>query len=197
MSKIGLIPIRTGSKRFPEKNFSYFLDTTLIKNTVDKMIKAGIEKIYISTDDFEFVKNFAVINKFKDKVLIFQRPSELASDEATTDSVVKDFIYQIGINYDDTIIMCQVTSPNWSAHRLIYALHRLEEKNKVVISVSPDFQPNGCFYVFTRYQFDKTQSILNNDLYLVVLNWSESADIDYKHQLKIAEAVATNSKDEN
>lgn len=201
MTTIGFIPIRTGSKRFQKKNFSKFLDTTLLQNTVDKLIKAGINKIYISTDDFEAVKDFAVINKFKDKVIIFQRPHELASDETITDLVVNDFIHQIGILYDDTIVftivLCQVTSPNWSAHRLIYALHRHEEKNKVVISVSPNYEPNGCFYIFTKEQFEHSYSILNNDLYLVVLNWDESIDIDYSYQLHIAEAIATNSKDEN
>lgn len=194
----GLIPVKSQSTRFPDKNFSEFCSPTnglrsnLISNTINKLLKARIDKIFISTDTPEKVNEKIVSPPAAfDNLYILKRPKELATPETTQDEVIHDFISQLSIEKNYVIILCQVTSPNWYPHRLSYALNKLKQHRKTIVSVSPDYKPNGCFYIFTKEMFLQHQSIYNHDngIYLVVIPWKESTDIDYPYQLPIAEAI--------
>ena len=60
MSKIAVIPARSGSKRLPKKNYKPFNSRTLVEIARDKCLATGIfDKVIISSDDpvFEKLKN--------------------------------------------------------------------------------------------------------------------------------------------
>ncbi len=89
MEKIAVIPIRSGSKRLPKKNYKLFNFRTLAEIARDKTLASGIfDKIIISSDDPYFKK---LINC--NKVDFLQRKSHLTDDNATTDVVV-DFLFE-------------------------------------------------------------------------------------------------------
>ncbi len=188
MRTIGIIPVRSGSKRFPDKNFSEFKDTTLIKNTISKLQKAHITDIIISTD---------VVNKLIHlPVMIMERPTELAQDTTTQEEVILDIISKIQDPDNYTIVLAQVTTPNWSPHRLSYALNKLEHKKvDSIVSVSPDYKPNGAFYIIHKDTFLKHKKLYTSNMYLVKMSWEESTDIDYEYQLQIARALAVGNYD--
>lgn len=214
---IGLIPVKSFSKRFPEKNFSEFCPETgfrgnLISNTIEKLVKARVDKIFISTDKPEKIigkKEYSPPAAYTELYVIGRHTEETQEKpEITMNEVVLDFIEHTKVGTpsfisgklpDNYIIcLCQVTSPNWSPHRLVYAISRMKQHKKPVISVSPDFQPNGCFYVFTKGLFLECLDIYtsSNGIYLTQLTWDESIDIDYYHQLRIAEAISRGDCDE-
>jgi CMP-N-acetylneuraminic acid synthetase len=186
MEIMGLIPIRSGSKRFLDKNFSNFCGTTLIDYTIKRMISAGIteKNITISTDVPDRIKSRYIVN-------VKIRPDELAKDDSTADSVVGHFINNYQISDDYIIVMCQVTSPTWLPHNLTSAINIFDQVNKPVISVSPNYQPNGAFYIFKKTHYLQHNSIYIHDsgIYLFKLLWKESVDIDYPYQHSIAEAI--------
>lgn len=201
MKTIGIIPVRSGSKRFPGKNFSLFNSNTLIKNTIDKLVKARIDEIYISTDAPDEVRTNVITPPAAfNKLYILDRPHDLAEDNSKIEDVILHIIEKIEdvISEEDYIIvLAQVTSPNWSPHSLIYAINRLEDKKvDSVISVSPDFKPNGCFYVIKKSTFLLHKKLYLPNMYLVDLTWKESTDIDFEYQLYIAEAIARGNTDE-
>jgi len=190
MKTIGIIPVRSGSKRFPGKNFSAFNETTLIENTIAKLRKAKIDDIIISTDAIQKVIHLPV--------MVMERPKELAQDDSKIEDVILDIIEKLQYppEEDYIIVLAQVTSPNWSPHSLIYAINRLEDKKvDSVVSVSPNFQPNGCFYVIKKSTFLLHKKLYLPNMYLVDLNWNESIDIDFEYQLYIAEAIARGNYD--
>ena len=203
MKTIGIIPVRKGSNRFPGKNFSAFNETTLIRNTIDKLVRARVDEIYISTDAPEEVKaNVVTPPAAFNKLYILDRPTELAQDDSKIEDVILDVIEKLQYppEEDYIIVLAQVTSPNWSPHSLIYAIHRLEDKNvDSVISVSPDLKPNGAFYVFKKSTFLIHILIHNKiyspNMYLVQLDWDESADIDFEYQWYIAQTIARGNYD--
>ncbi len=215
MKTIGIIPVKTQSTRFPGKNFSEFNEKTLLTNTIEKMLH-HVDTIIISTDDTDKVKNIIDcfipsmqpsiftepngIKELKKGIYILHRNKELCTPETPTDDVICNIIInKLGfIKEDYTIALCQVTSPNWESRVLGYALERHESFNyeKTIISVSPDYRPNGCFYIFTKNKFMEYQHIYAPDLYLVVLDWKQCADIDYRHDLYIAEAVSKGEYDD-
>ncbi len=212
MRTFGIIPVKKDSTRFPEKNFYELCGKPLIVNTIEKMLKY-IDTIFISTDDPDRVKCIVESNGHKTNgdsdinykidpgIYIIKRSKELCKPETPTDDVIYNLIEQLSFFDEDyTIVLCQVTSPNWSSHKLIYALEKhksYEHKlNKTVISVNPDYKPNGCFYIFTKSKFMKYQYIYTPDLYLVVMDWKESSDIDFMYQLFISEALKKGDYDE-
>ena len=89
MEKIAVIPVRSGSKRLPKKNYKSFNSRTLAEIARDKCLASGIfDKIIISSDDpfFEELVNCK-------EVEFIQRAEHLACDDATTDMVI-DFFFQ-------------------------------------------------------------------------------------------------------
>ena len=89
MSKIAVIPARSGSKRLPKKNYKSFNSRNLVELARDKCLASGIfDEIIISSDDV-FFKGLVTSNKVK----FLYRTHDLAGDEATTDVVV-DFFFK-------------------------------------------------------------------------------------------------------
>lgn len=198
MRTIAIIPIRSGSKRFPNKNFSSFNGTTLIENTVAKLIKAKIDEIIISTDVPKKVKNIISSSIRSDNLKIVSRSPELAQDNSKIEDVILDVIENtISTSEDFIIILAQITSPNWNPHSLQYAINKLEDKKvNSIISVSPDYKPNGAFYVIKKSTFLLYKKLYLPNMYLIDLNWKESTDIDFEYQLYIAEAIARGNTDD-
>lgn len=200
MRTFGIIPVKSESIRFPDKNFSDFNGKPLIVNTLEKMIEY-IDSIFISTDNPSRVKEILDIHnirvnkpildsKIENGVYIILRSKDLCKPETPTDDVIYDLIKRIDLKEDYIIVLCQVTSPNLKPYTLKHALEECSSfPDETIISVSPDYKPNGCFYIFTKYKFLRYQHIYAPNLYLVVLDWEQSADIDYAYQLFIAEAI--------
>ena len=89
MNKIAVIPVRSGSKRLPKKNYKPFNSRNLVQIARDKCLASGIfDKIIISSDDpvFEGLVNC-------NQVEFLLRTEDLAGDDATTDIVV-DFFFK-------------------------------------------------------------------------------------------------------
>ena len=88
MNKIAVIPVRSGSKRLPKKNYKSFNSKNLAQIARDKCLASGIfDKVIISSDDPVFKE---LINC--NEVEFLQRSDNLANDFATTDMVV-DFFF--------------------------------------------------------------------------------------------------------
>ena len=89
MKNIAVIPVRSGSKRLPKKNYIPFNSKNLVQIARDKCLDAGIfDKIIISSDDSYFEE---FVNC--DDVQFLLRKKDLADDVATTDKVV-DFFFE-------------------------------------------------------------------------------------------------------
>ena len=105
MKKIAVIPVRSGSKRLPKKNYKNFNSRNLAEIARDKCLAAGIfDKVIISSDD-PFFKN--LVNS--DEVQFLKRKEDLANDEATTDMVV-DFFFK-ELPSCETILWVNSVSP--------------------------------------------------------------------------------------
>ena len=89
MNKIAVIPVRSGSKRLPKKNYKSFNSRTLAEIARDKCLSSGIfDKVIITSDDTVFE---GLVNS--NEVEFLQRTENLAGDDATTDMVV-DFLFE-------------------------------------------------------------------------------------------------------
>ena len=102
---VAIIPARGGSKGLPGKNIKDLMGKPLIAWSIESALNSKlVDEVYVSTED-KHIKECAL--SYGANVDI--RPIKLASDNATTISVIQDFI----LRYPkfDTIVILQPTSP--------------------------------------------------------------------------------------
>lgn len=116
-----LIPMRGGSKSIPKKNIKMIADRPLCDWVIKASINAKkVDEIYVSTDCEEIAE---VVKKTAPSVKILGRSAELATDEATTESVILDFMNRVNF---DILVTVQATSPLLTGNDIDSALEMFE-----------------------------------------------------------------------
>lgn len=112
MKILYLIPARGGSKGIPNKNIKPLAGKPLIEYSIDiaKQIASDTDDICVTTDS----EDIAAVAKRAGINIPFIRPAELASDTASSESVIKHALsyYQDNLNKTyDVVVLLQPTSP--------------------------------------------------------------------------------------
>ena len=107
---IAFIPVRGGSKSIPLKNIKILNGKPLVYWAAKAANDAEcIDKVIIATDSEEIK---AVIKSFNlTKVEIYDRNPENATDTASTESVMLEYLYNAESNDNDLFFLIQATSP--------------------------------------------------------------------------------------
>jgi CMP-N,N'-diacetyllegionaminic acid synthase len=146
MKHLVVIPARGGSKGVPRKNVKDLAGKPLIYYTIEAAREIFEDRhIIVSTDD-EVIKE--VVEKTGLKVP-FLRPTELATDEAGTQEVLKHaikFSEDIGY-YPDTLILLQPTSPFRTGDHIRAALTLYHSDLDMVVSVK-ETKSNPYYVLF-------------------------------------------------
>jgi len=109
---IGIVPLRSGSKGIPNKNIKDFLGKPLFWWVCNALQKSHyIEEFHVLLDSMNYADAF--VSFYFSKGRIHWRSIETATDEATTESAVMDWIHK-GVfkrEPEDHIVLVQATSP--------------------------------------------------------------------------------------
>ena len=135
-----VIPARGGSKGLPGKNIKLLCGKPLIEYSIDvaRAITSD-DNICVSTDDqkiINIVENYGLS-------VPFVRPSELASDTASTNDVLLhaiSFYASRGKNYD-VILLLQPTSPLRTIDQVKEAIGMYHSGIDMVVSVTKSHAP--------------------------------------------------------
>jgi len=101
---LGIIPARGGSKGIPKKNIRLLCEEPLIAWTIKAAQNARLlDRFVVSTEDEEIAQ---VSRQYGAEVV--ERPAELATDEASTLSVLQHVLAQIPA---ETVVLLQATCP--------------------------------------------------------------------------------------
>jgi len=131
MKVLAVVPARSGSKGFPNKNIAKIKGKTLIELAVKVAMDCSIiNDVYISTDSKEY-EDIAILAGAKSHEL---RPKELANDTAKSIDVIIDLINKLEKEYD-YLVLLQPTSPIRKAEDIENMLKNIIE-NKADASVS-------------------------------------------------------------
>jgi CMP-N,N'-diacetyllegionaminic acid synthase len=125
---VTLIPARGGSKGIPKKNIVDINGKPLIAYAIEASIKSHSNETWVSTEDDEIA---ITAKKYGARVL--RRPEEIATDNATSESVLLHFTKEV--NDFDILIFLQATCPFVQNSDINNALILMED-NDSVISVS-------------------------------------------------------------
>ncbi|MCW7471411.1 acylneuraminate cytidylyltransferase family protein [Leptospira kanakyensis] len=126
---LGLIPARGGSKGLPGKNIKMLCGKPLIVWSIEKAKKSKyIDDLIVNTDSLEI----ADISKKNGADVPFIRPSELATDSASTFSVLEHTLnfYKNKNVFYDYLILLEPTSPLREDDDIDKMLLMLEEENE-------------------------------------------------------------------
>lgn len=101
---LGVIPARGGSKGIPGKNIRPLLGKPLIVWSIEAARESRlIDRFVLSTEDAEIASAAREV-----RAEVLDRPEELATDTATTVSVLQHVLERIDA---DTVVLLQPTSP--------------------------------------------------------------------------------------
>jgi len=125
---IAIIPARCGSKSIKFKNIKLFCGKPLIYWTLSALAKSEhIAEIFLATDCDEIEK---VVRGLRlNKVEVYRRLIENATDEASTESLVLEFIDRKALNKETQIILVQATSPLLQTQDIENAFKKYHEGN--------------------------------------------------------------------
>lgn len=179
-----LIPARGGSKGVPNKNIKLLAGKPLIAYSITEALKiAKKEDICVSTDSIP-IKQVAESMGLE---VPFLRPDEIASDTATTESVILhalDYYKHKGIHYD-FVVLLQPTSPLRKAIHIEEAIALINKDVDLIVSVKEtDANPYYVLFqeneegilekskkgVFTRRQDCPVVYELNGAIYVIRVN---------------------------
>jgi CMP-N-acetylneuraminic acid synthetase len=182
MSKIAVIPVRSGSKRLPKKNYKSFNSRTLAEIARDKCLAVGIfDKVIISSDD----PFFAELVNCK-QVEFMQRTEQLTGDDATTDMVIDFFFEQLPSC--ETLLWVNSVSPLQSIEDIKNCGTSLHDPNvDCVMAVNTLYQhcciSNKPINFNPNNSFEKTQDLEPLQRYIYsCMGWRRKTYVEYRNQ---------------
>ena len=140
MTAIALVPARSGSKGFPNKNIATIRNKTLIELSI--AVGKGcqqIDEVYISTDS----KHYEEIAIKAGARSIGLRPAELATDTANNIDVAIHLLNQLEQKYE-YVVLLQPTSPMRTPDDISNMLLKLKrsEEAEAIVSVEKFEEPH-------------------------------------------------------
>ncbi|HHW21119.1 MAG TPA: acylneuraminate cytidylyltransferase [Thermodesulfovibrio thiophilus] len=220
MKKVGVIPLRKGSKSIKNKNRKKLLGRPLFAWVLWEALKSKLDEVYIFTDDkniIEYVKNEY---KYNQKCRVIERSAESATDEASTELALKEYVQKINNNYD-ILCLLQATSPLTTTEDINKVLHKILNDNLdsalTVVEFkrfiwSKDGYPlnydynnrprrqefegllveNGAIYATTKEQFEKTGIRIGGNIGITKMPEDTFTELDEKRDWIIVEKLLEN-----
>lgn len=207
---IAFIPVRCGSKSIPMKNIKPLAGKPLVHwNIIALSEVASIDRIIISTDCDQIASSVQNLNI--SNVEVFERSEASATDTASTESAMFDFIERdSSITREDLFILVQATSPLTASHHFEEALEQYHNTdidslltcvrtkrffwNEDGMPENYDFQnrprrqdfdgklmENGAFYINTVKGIEENQNRLSGKIGVYEMPEHTSIEIDEEH----------------
>jgi N-acylneuraminate cytidylyltransferase len=110
MKTIAFIPVRGGSKSIPFKNIKSFCGKPLVCWNIEALEACNVVDQVIVATDSDAIEKVILARNYK-KTFIYRRSAENACDNASTESVMLEYINNTTLNGDDVFMLVQATSP--------------------------------------------------------------------------------------
>lgn len=213
------LPMRAGSERVPQKNTKTFsgISGGLCKIKLEQLLRTNfVNKIFVSTDDYDVVKISKSFNSDKIKIII--RPQNLASSQASTDELIRyvpeimpdvpilwthvtspfidENIYDQSINmyfknlgsFDSLMSVTKIQKFIWNKTRPV-SYDNNAEKWPRTQTMDPLYEVNGGIFIASKNIYEKCNDRIGNKPFLFETVEEVSFDIDWLSDFKIAEAM--------
>lgn len=214
---IGFVPVRGASKGISGKNIKDFCGKPLLWWVLNALCCSdNIDIVYVATEDIN-IKKISLGFGF-DKVKIYNREQENATDTASTESVMLEFIKKMNFCPDDCFILAQATSPFTTKEDIDNAMEQfLSKKTDSLVSCcrvkrffwsedgvsqnydyknrprrqdfSGNIMENGAFYINTVGNIVRDRNRLSGKIAIYEMEDVSATEIDEQIDWVIAEAL--------
>jgi N-acylneuraminate cytidylyltransferase len=203
---IAIMPLRKGSKSIKFKNRKKILGRPLFSWALYEAAKSNLDKIYIFTDDQFIIDYVNAEYSWIDKIEVMNRSSNSATDIATTESAIEEFLTKINFKYK-TISLLQATSPLITYEDINKCLDPVDKGiYDSVLTVVPfkrflwssdmkpvnydvlnrprrqdfngDYIENGACYTITKEQWEKSHNRLGGKIGIVEMAEDSAYEVD-------------------
>ena len=199
---VTLIPARGGSKGIPRKNLVDVCGRPLIAYAIEASLGSGVAETWVSSEDDEIL---AVSESLGARAI--RRPPELATDDATSESVLLHFAGQVDF---DVLVFLQATSPMVTASDVDRAVALLDEYDSVLSVAeftqfvwqdgrpnydienrrrrqdsSPAYLETGSLFATTREALLRSRNRLSGRIGYCVVPKIRSFDVDSEEDLEV------------
>lgn len=186
---LGVIPARAGSKRIKNKNLRTLCGKPLIAWTIEAANAASrLTTVVVSTED----ENIAQVANLHEAYVI-RRPDELATDEATTGSVLSHALEWMGPDYD-LVVCLHPTSPVRDSVAIDEAVELLwNSQHDTLASVScrkRNYQHNAALYIMrASWLRANPNKHFDDETIPFLMDRPHSIDIDDETDFQMAEFI--------
>lgn len=224
MHRIGIIPLRAGSKGIPFKNRKKLLGRPLFTWVLAEAIFSKLDTIYVFTDD-SWIEEYVNANySWTNKVKLAKRSVESASDTASTEMAMKELAESLSYKFD-SITLLQATSPLTTKRNIDESIGMVESGYDSVLSVvkthrfiwtkdgksvnydfnnrprrqdfEGNFIENGAVYTTRRDTFKNAGNRLGGKIGVLEMEEDTLVEIDSPSDFTILESLIVNRLAEN
>jgi N-acylneuraminate cytidylyltransferase len=215
---VAFLPARGGSKSIPLKNIKLFNGKPLIFWNIFALQRVEVvDEIVIATDSDAIEKT--VLDFGFDKVKIYKRSVENASDTSSTESVMLEYINAVNIPMNSIFMLVQITSPltqteHFSEALQAYSLNKYDSMltcvrnfrfywNENGTSKNYDYRnrprrqefkgelmENGAFYINTAANIIRDKNRLSGKIGIYEMPSYTSIELDEPEDWQILENIA-------
>ena len=214
MSVIAFVPARLGSKSILEKNIKSFCGKPLVFWNLQQLEASIVDQIIVSTDSDKIQK---IVESFNfSKVKIYRRSIENASDFASTESVMLEYINSRNLGGDDIFMLVQITSPFTRSLHFNQGLELFNQYDSVLSccvskkfiwskdgfalnydiynrprrqDYQGDLIENGAFYISLVKNIKKSKNRISGNIGIYKMPEYTAIEIDQKEDWSIAESL--------
>ncbi len=214
-----LLPFKLNSSRVPNKNFKKLYHKPLFEWTLETLLSLkAVNKIVINTDAVNKIKRYSIFKN--PKILIRPRPLNLCGDEVSMNKVIANDIsnYSSDIYLMTHTTNPFLKKKTLNAAISLFKRNFIKKKYDSFFSVNkfqsrfyngkslpinhdpnnliptqqltPWFEENSIFYLFTKNSFNKTNARIGKKPMLFETDRIESIDIDNLDDWYLAELIA-------
>ena len=212
---IAFIPVRGGSKSIPKKNIKDFLGVPLLTRTLEVLEDCSMfTKIVVATD-CETIRKVAEASQ-DERVVVYNREAINATDTASTESVMLEYLEKVEHPKGMHFYLIQVTNPFMEPEDF-YKAEELMKNHDSCVTVTPvksfiwshkghpqnynvfdrprrqDFEgylvENGAFYVSTVGDILLTRNRVSGSIGMLKMKKYSFVELDEPEDWTVAEAL--------
>ncbi len=224
MTSIGFIPLRAGSKGIPGKNKKKLLGRPLFCWSLGAAIASDLSHIYVYTDDKDIISFIHKEYHWTDKITAVHRPEANATDTASTEQAMLDFIDEVQPDFD-LFCLLQATSPFTNASDINACMREIKNGKDSALSVvkthhftwhqdgtpqnydvfnrprRQDFDglliENGAVYATTKSALEQSRNRISGSIATVLMSEESLTEIDTLHDWDVVEMTLSQKLKQN
>ena len=215
---VALLPMKGTSERVPNKNLKIFNGKPLYHVVMNILLNSKhIDFVVVNTDS-ELVK-YDIIKNFEEKVILIDRNEDIRGNYISMNKVLEQDIEKVNADLyiqthstnpllltetiDKAIDKMLLIKEDSGLYDSIFSVTKTQKrfynedatpmnhdpKMLVTQHLTPIFEENSCFYIFTKQSFLNNQSRIGMKPLMFEIDKIESTDIDEKEDFIIAESL--------